>query len=76
MSLSKIIRHCNRNDITGFEGRRRSSDTLPTISCHEGGKPWFGRAGEFNGLFAPGEFEAAGMEGVVRENEFGALGLG
>jgi hypothetical protein len=36
-------------------------------------EPWFGGAGEFAGLTAPGETDGAGMEGLMVKDEPGAL---
>ena len=44
--------------------------------CDKFGEPRLGGAGKFHGPAAPGETDGAGVQGVMRQNEAGALFIG
>jgi hypothetical protein len=46
------------------------------VRCHKYFEPRLGGAGKFHGPAAPGEPHGAGVQGVMRQNEAGALFVG
>jgi hypothetical protein len=64
------------NAETQRRGEKQKTLEIPYVVSYKFNKPGFGQAEEFHKLTAPMELEGTGMEGVVGENQVGALPIG